>query len=194
MLFGHFYLRCVSINLRTSGPQISTPRLQNRDLEHLVKEGSFREDLYHRLNVVAIKLPPLRERGEDIPVLANYFLRKYATSTRRIVNEIGEETQRKLAAYNWPGNVRELANVIERAIVLGSGSRITTEDLPGQITDRLVMAVPANLSYRAGVNEARKQLVRRALALTRGNRAAAAKVLGLEPKYLLKLIKSLGIE
>jgi DNA-binding NtrC family response regulator len=166
----------------------------NRNLDHLIKEGSFREDLYHRLNVVAISLPPLRERSEDIPVLARYFLRKYAISTRRIVNEIDEAAQRKLAAYHWPGNVRELANVIERAIVLGSVSKITTEDLPSRIIESIPTHAPATLSYRAGVNEARRQLVLEALARTGGNRAAAAKLLGLEAKYLLKLIKSLEID
>lgn len=166
----------------------------NRNLGALVKEGSFREDLYHRLNVVAITLPPLRERGEDIPALAQYFLRKYSISTGRIVNEIDEEAEKKLRAYHWPGNVRELANVIERAIVLGSGSRITTKDLPSPITDGMPVSVADNLSYRAGVNEARKQLVLKALSLTRGNRTAAAKVLGLEAKYLLKLMKSLEID
>jgi DNA-binding NtrC family response regulator len=166
----------------------------NRDIHQSVREGLFREDLFHRLNVVAINLPPLRERREDIPALAKHFLRKYSTSTRRLVNNIDAKAHRILAAYYWPGNVRELANVIERAVVLGSGPMITVDDLPGTMTEIESPMAGGSLNYRDGVSEARKQLVVKALALTSGNRAAAAKVLGLEAKYLLKLMKSLGIE
>jgi len=166
----------------------------NRDLELSIKEGRFREDLYHRLNVVAITLPPLRERKEDIPALASYFLRKCSTASRRSVNEITEETMAKLAAYDWPGNVRELANVIERSVVLGLGSAVVAEDLPGRIADG-VSAISSEIpSYRDGLTEARKQMVLKALAKTNGNRAATAKLLGLESKYLLKLMKTLRIE
>jgi transcriptional regulator with PAS, ATPase and Fis domain len=166
----------------------------NRDLEVSVKEGLFREDLYHRLNVVPITLPPLRERKEDIPVLCEYFLQKHSQATRRSVSGITKEAQKKLVAYDWPGNVRELANVIERAVVLGSGPTVTLEDLPSRIAAREPTNAPDNLSYRDGVNAARKELVLKALSRTQGNRSAAAKVLGLEAKYLLKLMKSLQIE
>jgi two-component system response regulator AtoC len=166
----------------------------NRNLEGALEKGLFREDLYHRLNVVPVSLPPLRERKEDIPVLSQHFLRKYSTATRRNVNEITREAMERLMAYNWPGNVRELANVIERAVVLGSGPTVTLGDLPGRIVAREPMAAPDSLSYREGVNAARKQLILRALSQTQGNRSAAAKVLGLEAKYLLRLMKSLQIE
>ena len=105
----------------------------NRNLERFVKEGQFREDLYYRLNVVAIHLPPLRERQEDIAAVSQYFLRKHSVAIGRNITGISEEAQRKLEAYDWPGNVRELANVIERALVLGSGPTITLEDVPGRI-------------------------------------------------------------
>jgi DNA-binding NtrC family response regulator len=166
----------------------------NRDLEASVKEGRFREDLYHRLDVVAITLPPLRERKEDISALAEYFLRKFSIAASRSVSRISDEARALLQAYGWPGNVRELANVIERAVVLGSGSTISVEDLPSRIANRKSIPIAATLSYREGVNEARKQLIFQALSRTSGNRAAAAKILGLEGKYLLKLMKSLKIE
>jgi two-component system response regulator AtoC len=166
----------------------------NRDLEQSVKEGRFREDLYHRLNVVPISLPPLRERREDIPVLSEYFLRKSSRTTTSNVNEITKEALEKLVAYNWPGNVRELANVIERAVVLGSGPTIALEDLPGRIVTREPTAAADSLSYREGMNAARRELILKALSRTQGNRSAAAKLLGLESKYLLKLMKSLQIE
>src|SRR5215475_12767979 len=167
----------------------------NRNLEASVKEGRFREDLYYRLNVVAIHLPPLRERREDIGALSRYFLRKHSMAVRRNVSAISDEALKKLEAYDWPGNVRELANVIERAVVLGSGPAVTLEDVPGRIAaGSTTPAAPEVLSYREGLIAARKDLLLRALATTHGNRAAAARLVGLEGKYFLKLMKSLGIE
>jgi DNA-binding NtrC family response regulator len=166
----------------------------NRNLERFVKEGRFREDLYYRLNVVAIHLPPLRERREDITALSQYFLRKHSTAIRRNITGISEEAKRKLEGYDWPGNVRELANVIERAVVLGSGPTVTLEDVPGRIAAGWTTPAPGVQSYREGLNTARKELILKALATTHGNRSAAAKLLGLEAKYFLKLMKSLGIE
>ena len=166
----------------------------NRNLERFVKEGQFRADLYYRLNVVAINLPPLRERKEDIPVLSQYFLRKHCVAIRRNITGISDEARKKLEAYDWPGNVRELANVIERAVVLGSGSTVMLDDLPGRIAAGWTTPTSATQSYREGVNSARKELLLKALATTHGNRSAAAKLLGLEAKYFLKLMKSLAIE
>jgi transcriptional regulator with PAS, ATPase and Fis domain len=166
----------------------------NRNLERSVKEGQFREDLYYRLNVVAINLPALRARREDIPVLSQYFLRKHSVAIRRNITGISEEARRKLEAYDWPGNVRELANVIERAVVLGSGPTVTLEDLPGRIAAGGTIPASASQTYREGLDAARRELILKALAGTKGNRAAAAKLLGLEAKYFLKLMKSLAIE
>ena len=166
----------------------------NRDLERSVREGLFREDLYHRLNVMAIKLPPLRERKEDVPVLVEYFLRKHATAIGKVVTGVTDEAREKLSAYSWPGNVREVSNVIERAIVLSSGPNIALRNLPSRIAGGDGSGLFENLSYRDGMNAARKLLILKALSRTQGNRAAAAKLLGLESKYLLKLIKSLQIE
>jgi DNA-binding NtrC family response regulator len=166
----------------------------NKNLGTAVKDGSFRDDLYHRLNVVAITPPPLRERKEDIPFLADFFLRKFSTATGRRVATISDEALAAMIAYDWPGNVRELANAIEHAIVLGSGSVIEATDLPSRFAGESFLAVSDNLSYRDGVNAARKELVVKALRKTDGNRAAAARLLGLETKYFLRLMKSLEID
>jgi transcriptional regulator with PAS, ATPase and Fis domain len=105
----------------------------NRNLTALVKGGQFREDLYHRRDVVAITLPPLRERKEDVPALLDYFLKNSSMQAGREFNEINGDARERFLAYDWPGNVRELANVIERAVVLGEGPHIGLEDLPGRI-------------------------------------------------------------
>ncbi len=165
----------------------------NRDLTSAIKEGRFREDLYYRLNVIPIVLPRLRERKEDIPVLAKHFLRRAATETKKNVIGIAEDAEAMLVAYEWPGNVRELANVIERAVVLGPGPEISIYDLP------LHSVLKENnggesLSYRQALDTAKKQVVARALAQTNGNRAAAARLLGLHKTHLLNLIRSLRIE
>ena len=166
----------------------------NRDLEGAVKESRFREDLFHRLNVIAIDLPALKERTEDIPALARYFLQRFSLETKKSFTDIVREAQDKLLSYHWPGNVRELANVIERAIVLGEGPKVTLHDLPA----RIVFAEPAkprdSLSYHEAVDAYRRELIQRALAQAQGNRAAAAKALGLHRTHFFKLIKSLGIE
>ena len=166
----------------------------NRDLTAAVQSGDFREDLYHRLNVVAITPPPLRERKEDIPILADFFLKKFATATLRNVTAISEKAQQTMTTYDWPGNVRELANAIEHAIVLGSGTVIQESDLPSRFAAEPVVSRLESFSYRDGINAARKELVVKALRKTNGNRAAAARLLGLETKYFLRLVKSLQIE
>jgi len=166
----------------------------NRDLEGAVKENRFRDDLYHRLNVIAITLPPLRERTEDIGPLAEHFLRRFAAESKKNITALADEALAKLTAYHWPGNVRELGNVIERAVVLGTGSTLAVTDLPGSIAAAAQPERHENLSYRDAMESARRALVMQALAQTNGNRTAAAKVLGLHEKYFLRLIKTLGIK
>jgi two-component system, NtrC family, response regulator AtoC len=166
----------------------------NRDLGNAIKEGRFREDLYYRLNVIPISLPPLRERREDIPGLAKYFLRRFAAETKKNFTGIEAEAEAKLVAYEWPGNVRELANVIERAVVLGQGPGVTLDDLPPRIVYSEAANTSEGLSYRAAVDAARADVIRRTLVTTRGNRAAAARILGLHKTHLLSLMKSLRIE
>jgi DNA-binding NtrC family response regulator len=164
----------------------------NRDLEKAVAEERFREDLFHRLNVIPITLPPLRERTEDIPVLAQHFMRRYAAESKKGFSEITADAMEKLYAYNWPGNVRELANAIERAVVLGKGPAISLTDLSNRITNAGTLPGKPN-SYREAMDAARRELVSRALEQSNGNRVAAAKALGLHEKYFLRLIKTLGI-
>src|SRR5215471_6525371 len=165
----------------------------NRDLDAAVKEGRFREDLYHRLNVVPVMLPPLRQRTEDIPALAQHFLQRFAKEVKKNLSGISEAALGKLSAYDWPGNVRELANVVERAVVLGQGLEIAPHDLPARIVAVLSESQVDGTSYRDAMDAYRRQLVMKALAQTHGNRAAAARVLGLHEKYFLRLLKSLGI-
>ena len=167
----------------------------NRDLEGAVKNGRFREDLYHRLNVIPIGLPPLRERSQDIEPLAQYFLRRYSIESKKSFVEITTDALAKLTAYPWPGNVRELANTIERAVVLGNGSVLTIKDLPGRIVASAGAnsISPDNLSYREAMEARRREVVLKALSQSNGNRTAAAKNLGLHEKYFLRLIKTLGI-
>jgi DNA-binding NtrC family response regulator len=165
----------------------------NRNLENLVKQGRFREDLYHRLNVVPITLASLRERAEDIPILAHHFIERYAKEAKKNFTEIGADALKQLCAYDWPGNVRELGNVIERAIVLGRGPGLTMQDLPPRVTATVARPSVDGRSYRDAMEYYRRELIRVALERCHGNRAAAARALGLHEKYLLRLLKSLGI-
>ncbi len=165
----------------------------NRDLERAVKDGGFREDLFYRLNVVPIHLPPLRERKEEIPALARYFVERFSKETKKNFREIATEAMEKLLAYDWPGNVRELANVIERAVVLGHGPKMTIRDLSPRIIAAEPRAGDDRLSYREAIDAFRRQLILKALTQTRGNRAAAARALGLQRTYLSKLIRTLQI-
>jgi len=165
----------------------------NRNLDEAIKEGRFRADLYYRLNVIPISLPPLRERREDIPELARFFMQRFSLDTKKVFNEISQDALDRLLAYAWPGNVRELANVMERAIVLGRGPKISVDDLPAAIVCAESPPASAGLLYSENVEAYRRQLVMKALSEARGNRAAAAKALGLQRTYLSRLIKSLRI-
>jgi DNA-binding NtrC family response regulator len=166
----------------------------NRNLESLVKEGRFRDDLYYRLNVVPIALPALRERKEDIPVLVDYFLQRFSKETKKNFTEVTSEAMEKLMSYDWPGNARELANTIERAIVLGRGPQITLQDLSPVIASKAPDALVDDLPYREALDIYRQRIIARALSRTQGNRAAAAKLLGMERRHLLRLMKCFGIQ
>jgi DNA-binding NtrC family response regulator len=165
----------------------------NRNLEQAMNMGLFREDLYHRLNVIPIVLPPLRERREDIPQLAAHFLHHFSAETKKKFSRISAEAQEKLLSYEWPGNVRELANVIERGVVLGDGAELVLNHLPARIANVERRTSSEEISYHEAINLYRRELVVRALDSAGGNRAAAAKALGLHRTHLMKLIKALGI-
>jgi Nif-specific regulatory protein len=168
----------------------------NRDLEAAIKDGSFRQDLYYRLNVVSLKLPPLRERREDIPLLASYFATKYAQKCKRRVQGVSPEARALLTHYDWPGNVRELENAIERAVVLGSTELIRPEDLPEAVLETESGVTPAGVTiarYHETIKETKKQLILRAMEQTSGNVTEAAKLLGVQANYLHRLISNLNL-
>src|SRR5499426_751804 len=167
----------------------------NRNLETAVKEGRFREDLFYRINVVPIVLPPLRERKEDVQALAQFFMQRFSDESKKSFTEISQEALEALMGYDWPGNVRELANVIERAVVLGQPPTIQIEDLsPGIVAPEAeVNARTTSQSYHESIDEYRREVIVNALAQARGNRAAAARSLGLQRSYLLRLMKTFQI-
>jgi two-component system response regulator AtoC len=166
-----------------------------------VKGGRFREDLFYRLNVLPVKLPPLRERRDDIPKLVEHFVRRYGDKHRQAgLSALGvsPEAMEALLAYSWPGNVRELENTIERAMVLCEGSRIEVAILEDRIRTPVV---PARLSLDASEMSIKKttrmveeELIRKALGATGGNRTNAAKILEISHRALLYKIKEYGIE
>jgi DNA-binding NtrC family response regulator len=166
----------------------------NRNLEQAIAEGKFLQDLFYRLNVIAIRLPRLCERAEDIPDLARFFLRKFVHEAKREVVGFAETALACLSAYAWPGNVRELENAIERAVVLGLDEEIWPEDLPEQIlaaaSSREQGALPG---YHAAVEEQKRRIIREALEQYNGNQSRAAERLGLQRTYLSRLIKNLDL-
>ena len=166
----------------------------NRNLVELVKQGRFRDDLYYRLNVIPIALPALRERKEDIPALVDYFLQRFSKETKKNFTDVAPQAMERLLTHDWPGNVRELANVIERAIVLGWGPQITLQDLSPVIASKAPDALVDGLPYREALDACRQQIIVRTLSRTQGNRAAAAKLLGIERRHLLRLMKCFRIQ
>jgi len=170
----------------------------NKKLDELVKAGTFRDDLYYRLKVVEIELPPLRERGADIPLLAQSFMREFAKENDKAVKEFTSETMDTLMNYHWPGNVRELRTAIEHAVVLCRGERITLRDLPATVRS-LDGAADTGMRRLLSqgeltVKEAEKQLILRALKECDGNRTAAAKKLGVSRRTLHRKLHSHQLE
>ena len=165
----------------------------NRDLESAARTGAFRQDLYYRLNVVSLVLPPLRERREDIPLLAEYFVRKHAARSGRRVDAIEPEALSRLSRYDWPGNVRELENAIEQALALGVSAHITAEDLPSNLTAQSSTPHPSSLNYHATIEGTKRDLILRAFAEAEQNHSAAARLLGVHPNYLHRLVKNFDL-
>ncbi|HJX28805.1 MAG TPA: sigma 54-interacting transcriptional regulator, partial [Thermoanaerobaculia bacterium] len=165
----------------------------NRELEKAIREGTFREDLYYRLNVITLHLPPLRERREDVPLLASHFAALTSRRLGRPVAGFTPEARACLMRYNWPGNVRELSNAVERAIVLGEENLIRPEDLPETV---LESASPSEIQlgdFHERVQETKRQLILSAVAEAEGNITRAAARLGLQPTYLHRLIRNLDL-
>lgn len=168
----------------------------NADLERLVREGAFREDLYFRLSVIPVRIPPLRERGEDIRILAEHFLRTFAAELGKRVCGFQEDALRALETYSWPGNVRELENAIERATVLATGEFITLEDLPEKLrgpASRLQsLTLPEGMSLKETVEDLERTLILRALEECGWNQRRAAKRLGVSRQNLQYKMKKYG--
>ncbi len=160
----------------------------NRDLEVLISKGSFREDLFYRLNVVEIRIPPLRARIEDIPALSGFLLEKHCRKIGRQFEGFTAAALRALAGYNWPGNIRELENSIERAVIFAEGSLIGVEDLPLPEGN----ALPSGRPFKK-LKEAEKELIVEALHVWEGNRTKAAEALGITRKTLFNKIKEYGL-
>ena len=165
----------------------------NRDLNEASQAGTFRQDLYYRLNVVSIELPPLRERPEDIPLLAAYFTARYSEKVNRRVAGISPKARACLMRYPWPGNVRELENAIERAVVLGSTELILPEDLPDSILEETASSGEPVTALHDGVREAKKKLIEQAIEQANGNYTEAAGILGVHPNHLFRLIRTLNL-
>ena len=173
----------------------------NRNLASLVKEGRFREDLFYRLNVVRIGLPPLRERREDIPMLAHHFLQKFSGGTTSQITGFVPDALELLQRYHWPGNVRELENAIERAVSLSHGPLVLPDDLPDTIRNAGAMSCDDTVGKGSGKEEAlltldevQKRHLMRVLRETGGNKARAAKILGIDRRTLYRMAERFGLE
>jgi DNA-binding NtrC family response regulator len=169
----------------------------NRPLEKLIEEKKFREDLYYRLNIITIDVPPLRERRQDIPLLVDHFLKRFSTEFRKNVTDISGEALRKLEAYEWPGNVRELKNVIERAVLLGSGPVVAAEDLTmGRTTaaapekDKKMFSLPAK-GFK--FDDLEKDIVLQALERTAWNQTRAGELLGMTRDQIHYRMEKFGL-
>jgi DNA-binding NtrC family response regulator len=167
----------------------------NRDPLKAIEEGKLREDLYYRLNVVPIGLPPLRERSEDIPLLVQHFVQEFNTKHHLQIEGASDEAIAMLRAYSWPGNVRELRNIIERSVVLAKGDWVEEKDLPPYVRDPALR--PEKLVFSVGettVADAERELILKTLTRARNNKAEAARQLGVDVKTIYNKLKSYGIE
>ncbi|OGP92314.1 MAG: two-component system response regulator [Deltaproteobacteria bacterium RBG_16_54_18] len=164
----------------------------NKNLEDEVKRGKFREDLYYRINVVPITIPPLRERAEDVPLLAAHFLRLYGEKNKRMLKGFADGVMDALMRYDWPGNVRELENIVERTVIMSRGDTITFADLPPAIAGAQGTAIQT--SPAISLKDVERETIIKALQQTEGNRTKAAVLLGITRKTLQNKIKEYGID
>jgi Nif-specific regulatory protein len=165
----------------------------NRDLEAAIERGTFRNDLYYRLNVVSLTMPPLRERREDIPLLASHFVAKHGQHARRRVTGISREALACLKAHDWPGNVRDLENAIERAVVLGSTNLILVEDLPETVFECVAHGPGPIGGYHEAIHNEKARVILAALDKAQGCFTEAAKLLGIHANYLHRLVRNLNL-
>lgn len=166
----------------------------NRNIPEEIAKGNFREDLYYRLNVVELHMPPLRNRKKDIPLLARYFVDLFEKEKGHYHIDISPAAMNTMLNYEWPGNIRELRNAIERAVVMGNGKEITPEDLPMQSTQTELGKVEFGLSLQAAVDDFKKRFILMNLAHTEGNQSRAASIMDIQRTYLSRLISKYGIK
>jgi DNA-binding NtrC family response regulator len=181
---------------RTLRADVRIVAATNRDLAAHIAAGRFREDLYYRLNVVSLRLPPLRERKDDVSALLDHFIGRFAAESARQGLRFSDPARHVLLTYGWPGNVRELANVVERAVALSLGVEIGLEALPEEIVEgepRLASAGDAPVGYHDAVADGKRAIIREALQRTGNHQTRAAELLGLSQPYLARLMKNLGL-
>jgi DNA-binding NtrC family response regulator len=166
----------------------------NINFEEAVSSGKFREDLYYRLNVIPIVLPPLRERREDIPLLIHHFIQKFNTELNKKVQNLSEEAMLALMAYSWPGNVRELRNMIERLVALSKNGTITHADLPINENGTVKKALAQNQTLDKAMASFEREALRQTLEQTSGNQTRAARILGIHRTTLLSKMRWLGLK
>jgi len=166
----------------------------NRDLEKMVKEGTFRQDLYFRVSVIKIHIPPLRQRADDIPLLAEYFLRMFAKAHDKRARSLTPGFLGALAGYSWPGNVRELQNVIERSLVLANGQQLGVDDLPPELKGLAAQDEIPRGSFEEAIRSFKREIIRSSLKLHNGNKLRTAHELQISRCYLHRLLKQLNIE
>jgi transcriptional regulator with GAF, ATPase, and Fis domain len=186
---------------RTQKVDVRLVAATNRDLAAMVASGAFREDLYYRLNVVSVEMPPLRERKEDIIALAMFFVKKFAGELKKKIDGIDQEAQKMLLRYNWPGNIRELENSVERAILMTEGQFIASDDLrlgeaatagvTGQREASALVKIPPS---GVPLEEIERSALMEALKMSNWVQKDAAELLGISPRVMNYKIKTLGIE
>ena len=179
---------------RTIKVDIRLVAATNRNLNEAARKGEFRQDLYYRLDVVHLNMPPLRDHKEDIPMLTRHFIQRYARRCKVEAKPVARESMAALTHYDWPGNVRELENAIERALVMGSSDMILLEDLPDSLLEQESAEEIYEGKYHAAVKSLKKQLILDAVVQARGNYVEAAKILGVHSNYLHRLIRNLGLK
>lgn len=171
----------------------------NRDLNKLIEEGAFREDLYFRLNVIAVNLPPLRQRREDIPLLSQYFLQQFARDMKKPALKLSDEVEELFQVYDWPGNVRELKNLVERFMVLEPGPEVAVVNLPDRMLEAYRREIGVDITevtesrYKEAIEEFRRAFIVRAMRTASGNQAQAARLLGLHRNTILHHLRALEI-
>ena len=173
---------------RTINADIRLIAATNRDLAEMVDSGTFRSDLFYRLNVFPVQVPPLRERRDDIPLLVRYFVRKFAARLRRDITSIPAATMSMLQEWHWPGNIRELENILQRLVVMTDTEEIDAADLPSLMR----FAVPLDGGLQRTLAEVEANHIRAVLASVKGNKTQAAQILGIDRKTLRENLKRFG--